>query len=230
MSLMQGDNPLQTTTEVLGPDAMRAADEDILTQLMAAPARKPRGRPPGSKNKPKTDETGSYIPPGKRASSGSATGEGQSEQAKVEAKQKLAKEYEKKILEFNTELMSWLVSNGIPAGLLFKNGQPPNQPITNSNWTDLAQQIAVPPHLAKMAGLTAAEIQSSTIGTSVFDTIQGDSPIRLVILIGGTLLVGIPYLRNLNEIRKRVAAMQEAAEQFNREQARAGAPPMQVVG
>jgi hypothetical protein len=231
-SVMQGSYP-SDGPEVLGPDAMKAADAEILAQLAAAPARKPRGRPAGSRNRPKVDDSGNFVPPGRRRT----TTEPQDEtseaelQRKIAVKKRLAGEYERKILEGNEALLGFLIQNGVAAGLLYKNGQPPNQGAkVNPNWTDLANQLAIPPHLAKVAGYTAAEIQSSTIGTSVISTLEGDSPIRLLVLLGATLVVGVPYLRNLNEIRKRMVAAQQAVDQYNMQQARAAAPPMQVVG
>jgi hypothetical protein len=231
-------SPLSPGGEVLGPEATKAADDALLAKLMAAPAKPTRGRPPGSRNKPKTDDSGNFVPPGSRGKTTTSTTDSTDEAAeaarraaKVAAKKRLADEYEAKILQANTQLFSWLIQGGIPPGFLFKNGQPPNQPAGNPNWTDLAHQIAIPPHLAKMAGLTAAELQSSTIGTSIFDTIEGDSPIRLIVLIGGTLLVAVPYLRNLNEVRKRLTALMEAQEQYNREQNRSQPMPSQgIVG
>ncbi len=230
--IMSSSDPLLTGPETLSADATKAADAAILEQLMAAPSKPRRGRPLGSLNKPKTDDAGTFKPPGRsKTTTGSINlDDDDKKMLAVEAKKKLAKEYEKKILEGNTQLFSWLIQQGMPPGLFFKNGQPPNQPAGNPNWTDLAHQVAIPPHLAKMLGLTAAELQSSTIGTSVFETIEGDSPIRRIVLIGGTLLVAVPYVRNLNEIRKRLGAMMEAQEQYNKEQARAGQPLQGVVG
>lgn len=232
MSMMQGDYPA-SGPEFLGPDAMKAADADILAQLAAAPARKPRGRPTGSRNKPKADSEGNFVPPGgvKKPSLLGGDNEEADRVRKVAAKKRLSAEYERKILESNETILGFLIQAGVPASLLYKNGQPPNQGAkSNPNWTDLSNSIAVPPHLAKIMGHTAAEIQSSTIGTSVISTLEGDSPIRLLILVGATVVVGVPYLRNLNEIRKRMVAAQEAVSQYNMQQARAGAPPMQVVG
>lgn len=232
MSSVMGSYPTDGP-EVLGPDAMKSADADILAQLAAAPPRRRGGRPVGSKNKPKTDDDGRFVPPGtRRTTTQQAEPTSEAELArKIATKKRLAGEYERKILEGNEQLLGFLIQNGVAAGLLYKNGQPPNQGAkANPNWTDLANQLAIPPHLAKIAGHTAAEIQSSTIGTSVISTLEGDSPIRLLILVGATLVVGVPYLRNLNEIRKRMQAANEAVMQFNAQQARAAAPPMQVVG
>lgn len=233
MSVMEGSYP-SDSPDVLGPDAMKAADEAILAQLASAPTRPRRGRPPGSRNKPKTDSEGNFVPPGQRRKTEDKAGdddEAAKARAKIEAKKRLAKEYETKVLEGNEKLLGFLIQSGMPAQLFYKNGQPPNQGDKgNPNWTDLANQVAIPQHLASLLGLTAAEIQSTTIGTSVIGTLEGDSPIRLLVLLGATLIMGVPYLRNLNEIRKRITAMQMAANQFNAEQARAGAPPIQVQG
>lgn len=227
MSVMSGDYPTQGP-EVLDAEATRAADADILAQLASAPARPRRGRPPGSKNKPKTDEHGNFIPPGQRKSPPKEPPTADDEakaKAKVAEKKQLAKTYENKILEANEQIFGFLIQAGVPAAMFYKNGVAPNQGATggNPNWTDVANQVAIPPHLAKVAGLTAAELQSSTIGSGITTVLEGDSPIRLLVLIGATVVMGVPYLRNLNEIRKRMIAMQEAANQYNQQQARAAA-------
>jgi hypothetical protein len=232
MSIMQGDYPTNGP-EVLTQDAMQAADADILAQLSAAPPRKTRGRPVGSRNKPKVDDSGTFVPPGSRRPPASSDKDDAATIAKkIADKKRLAQDYEKKILESNEQIFGFLIQAGIPPLMFYKNGQPPNQGSKiNTNWTEVANQVAIPPHLAKIAGYTAAEIQSSTVGTSITDALEGDSPIRLLVLVGATIVVGVPYLRNLNDIRKRMVAMQQAANQYQEQQARAAnAVNVQVVG
>lgn len=178
----------------LDDDATKPADKALLEVLGNQPRR--RGRPPGSKNKPKTDTaTGQLSWSGgqrPRQTAGGASPPPTDEDIKkrIEAKRRKAKEYEARILkEGNEALMQLFMATGVPAGLLYI--KPPEASTLTPNFTPLANRIAIQPMQAKVIGLTMAEWEGSTIGGKMAMGLMRDSPLRLAVLsIASVLMVG----------------------------------------
>jgi hypothetical protein len=219
VDVIPGTSPIQREPVVLDSDAMKSASDDLAMLLASAPARKTRGRPPGSKNKPKTDAEGNFIPPTRRTSAPKDETEEAKQRRKVQEKKELAKKREQQILhELNDTLLGELVHLGIPQDLLFKNGTRPEAKPLNPNYTELAAQIAIPPRVAKMWSLIAAEAEYSDIGNSIMSTVNADSPIRLIILAVVGVVVTVPWVNQLNEVRKNVTQFMEAKARFDAQQ------------
>ena len=218
VDVTQGTNPAQQGPVILGPEAMKSASDDLQALLASAPPRK-RGRPPGSKNKPKTDEEGVFIPPGQRKTTTTIPSDEAARAKKLQDKKTLAKKREEQILhELNDTLLAELVHLGIPQDLLFKSGAPRVEKPLNPNYTELASQIAIPPRVAKLWGLVAAEAESSDIGNTVMNTVQADSPIRLIVLAVAAVVVTVPWVNQLNEVRKNVNQFMEAKARYDQQQ------------
>lgn len=218
VDIVPGTSPTQTQPVILDPDAMKSASDDLASLLAQAPARK-RGRPPGSKNKPKQDEQGNFIPPGRRTSAPKDEDEAAKNRRRIEDKKALAKKREEQILhELNDTLLGELVSLGIPQDLLFKNGSGPETKPLNPNYTPLAQQLAIPPRVAKMWGLVSAEAENSDIGNTLMTTVNADSPLRLIVLAVAAVVVTVPWVNQLNEVRKNVNQFMEAKQRADAQQ------------
>ena len=189
-------------SDYLSPDALASTDAQLLAALAASPPRPRRGRPPGSKNKPKVDENGQIVPPRSPSTPKSATPTDDLAKKRL-AKAKTAQEWQNKIMtEANEGLMQLLIGMGVPTGLLYEPGYAPAAKIPNSHYTPLALKIAIPPNHAKVWGLTLAEFQSSDMGGKLTEVVAGDSPVRLIILALASLGLGAQYVKGLMELRK----------------------------
>lgn len=229
VDIAQGTSPLQTQTVVLDSEATKSASDELSALLSNAPKR--RGRPPGSKNKPKTDEFGNFLPPGQRKAAPTDQSEEARARAKIAAKQARAVQHTETILNtLNDQIMGLLISQGVPQEWLFNKGHGPSSTKqVNPAYTPLAQTIAIPKHVATLAGMTWAEAEGSAIGDTIMKTVNADSPLRLVVLGVATVLVAVPWLNSLNEVRKQVNQLQEAKAQYDAQQQQANAANVNPV-
>jgi len=189
----------------LDPEALKSVDLSIFSSIgtpptsqMRVPAR--RGRPPGSRNKPKVTTPAGRI----------VTEPGEVELYKrVAEKKRAADEATAKILaEGNDYIMLTLISFGLPAELLYKPGQAPTQ-VETSKYSPLGQKLAVSPTAAKIWGRTWAEFQFSDLGSRVISS-GADKAMPLYLVLSGLALV--QKLWELNEFRKQVAPFIEVMQ------------------
>lgn len=230
----QSSNPLITEPEFLDSEATKPISAaDFLRNLQTPPrqippssaAPKRRGRPPGSKNKPKIDPaTGEVIIPSS-ISGGSTSSSGDQGDAKRRAeaerrlaqKKKRAKELESKILiDLNELILELLMDAGVPANALYVN--PPEQLKEDSNYTALGGAIAFNRREAKVFSLTLSELEGSSIGGKASKVIQQDSPLRLLALGGLSLLMMGTHLKSIMEIQKQFAPFIEAQRRMKQQQ------------
>jgi hypothetical protein len=223
----QATSPLITEPESLSSEAMKAADASLMARIGAstAPSSSPfntrigastsrrRGRPPGSKNKPKIDPvTGEVVTTIRRTNTTSREPTPEEERKrKLEDKKKRAKEWENRIVsDVNDIIMDALIGVGIPPNFLYVN--PPPAKIEQSNFTALGQRISIKRTHAKVWGNTLAEFEASDYGGRVSDALVGDSPIRLLIL--GLLSLGMAgqYVRGLLQLKEQFQPFIEAAQ------------------
>lgn len=171
-------------------DATRATDTDILNALGAMPKR--RGRPPGSKNKPKMDADTGQLSGGPRPrQTATPTADAKVDiERRIREKKKRTDELEAKIIhDGNQALMQLFVTLGVPPKLLYN--RPPEAKTLTPNFTPLANQIAIQPTTAKILAMTLAEWEGSSMGAKVATTMMQDSPLRLAVLsIGSVLMIG----------------------------------------
>ena len=193
-----------------------ASQSDVLANRPPEPPRRGRGRPPGSPNKT----------PIQRA---------QEEKAKAEARlagiqgpsaeEVLAKAREKAAAikadteqmahwiseELNDYLMQAIITAGIPATMLYRDGHVPKAIANNDKYTELGNALAIPPTLAQSAARLAAEAKATDSGSKLA-VATGNGRAGLVVAGIGTLFGTVTYARRVNDVLKRFKQVAELAE------------------
>lgn len=204
--IVQGDERITSITE-LTEEAMRPTDFEVLAALNAPKKRGP-GRPKGSRNRPKVDPgvPGSgpmqMRTPTRRTTSTSESDSDEERARRLQAKSEKSRAYADRIVtELNDQIMLAFISMGVPAPLLYKNGQGPAPKLPDSNLTPFGQRIAVSPMVAKPVASFLAELEFSEAGTKAVTAVT-DS--QWTLIIKGVVAVGavVYYLNGLNQIRK----------------------------
>ena len=198
-------------------DATKATDTDLLKALGSMPKR--RGRPPGSKNKPRMDsETGQLSGGPRRPQTATPTETVKKAlEARLKEKKKRTDELEARILnEGNQALMQVFTSVGVPASMLYI--KPPEAKTLTPNFTVLANRLAIQPTTAKVLAMTLAEWEGSTVGAKASAIILKDSPLRLAVLsIASILMIG-QQVRTVMEVRKQFEPFIAAHKKDQKEQ------------
>lgn len=166
---------------------------------LVADARRPRGRPPGSKNTVSTDE----IEAKRRAKL-------------ADEKAKKVDEYSTKVAsEINEQLLGFLMGQGVPANMLYVNGQPP-VPIVNSNYTELANQIVVKPFTAKAVASFVVDLEYSDRGAKIAASISGGSVGMIIkgVIAGACVLT---YVKGLADAYQSLKPLAEAYAEAQRQ-------------
>lgn len=206
-------NPARLTGEATMP-----TDTELLKALGSMPKR--RGRPPGSKNKPRMDsETGQLSGgPRPRQSATPADTVRKAQEERIKQKRKRAEELEARIIsEGNQALMQVFVSVGVPPSLLYI--KPPEAKTLTPNFTALANRLAIQPTTAKVLALTLSEWEGSTVGAKIAATMLKDSPLRLAVLsIASVVLVG-QQVKTVMEVRKEFEPLLQAYKKSQQEKA-----------
>jgi hypothetical protein len=221
----------------LSPDANTKITPDFIQSLqnpssdLPTNAGKRRGRPPGSKNRPKVDATGhvSYQGPTPPPKTSPIT-TSEAIEKKVRAKQLLAKRRSAQVqTELNEGILMLLVSGGVPPEMLYK--EPPEILDDSSNYQPLAKRILFSKTEANILGRAAAEIESSQWGTAASSKLVGDSPLPMIIssVLGVAVLVS--HFKGVMKVRDELApyleAYKEAKKQNKRGTNNNAKPPME---
>jgi len=205
----------------LSPDAKARITPDMIMALQGGKSDRPtnapgrRGRPPGSKNRPKMDDTGqvTYIgPSGDKPSTKVAD----AIEKKVRAKQLLAKKRATQVQkELNEGILMLLVSVGVPPELLYK--VPPETIDETSNYQPLAKRLVFSKVEANILGRAAAEIESSQWGAGISSKLVGDSPLPMIIssVLGVAVLVS--HVKGVLEVRDQLAPFLEAYKESKKQ-------------
>jgi hypothetical protein len=207
----------------LSPDAKARITPEMIMALQGGKSDRPtnapgrRGRPPGSKNRPKVDDTGqvSYIgpPSGSKPSSANVA---EAIEKKVRAKQLLAKKRAAQVqTELNEGILMLLVSAGVPPELLYK--VPPETIEDTSNYQPLAKRIVFSKVEANILGRAASEIESSQWGAGISSKLVGDSPLPMIIssVLGVAVLVN--HVKNVLQLRDELAPFLEAYKESKKQ-------------
>ena len=126
------------------------------TKARATTPTKPRGRPPGSKNKPKDGVKPQVVPDLDEL------------RKKAEAISARSDELAVKVADtINENLMLLLTSLGTPASFLYLPGQEPKTAASNSKYTELGNSIALSPHQANIIGHFLAHLEQTDTGQKV---------------------------------------------------------------
>lgn len=208
----------------LSSDAMQPTNLDLLGQLNQAAASKPkRGRPVGSRNKPKE-------PPGvvgmggpssltsPRGRSSGTTTDAKSDPLKIAAAKaaKTAAYTERIVGEFNDNIMLVLSGLGIPAQLLYKPGKEPVAVTVSDSYGPLGNAIAVKPHQAKAVASFLTELEFSSSGQRMAARVgTGPGPLALKGLVA--LAATGQWVSEVRKVRTQlapfIAALQAQAKQ-----------------
>jgi len=180
---------------ILNQEATKSATLDLLSTLSRTTKSRgstgrPRGRPLGSKNKPKIDPLTGQLSGGPKPKADQQPSTVEELKKRNAAKKKRAEELEARILEEGNEaLMSMFIGLGVPAQMLYL--KPPPIKVVNSNYTPWANRIAIKEGTAKVLSLTAAEWESSNAAAQIAVNVMKDSPLRLAVLsIASVFMVG----------------------------------------
>jgi hypothetical protein len=170
------------------PPALKATTEQFSIAPSARPVgapdprtgvpKRPRGRPPGSRNRVREPDGGRNtpstvtIPPGRRPPSTPPTDDEEKKrlQQKQEKKER-AEQYAEYInKELNDQLFMFLIASSggaIKAEHLYKEGRVPPKAAGNPNFSDMGNAIAIPPDVADSWGKLLAELSYTGTGKSV---------------------------------------------------------------
>jgi hypothetical protein len=173
------------------------------TNLSAQPS-KSRGRPPGSRNRPRVPEGGINPPqkiniPNSARNTSSSDSESQKKELQLE-KEKTAEKISSYIRnDINDKLFMALIgmSNGhIKAEHLFKEGKIPAKAVTNPAYTEMGNAISIPPDVADSWGKLLAELSTTSVGKTLIKS-GGSSNLNLIVTAGAVLISSYRYAMTL---------------------------------
>lgn len=181
---------------------------DSRQEMPKTPAR--RGRPPGSKNKPKEANVIDVKSMTK---------------AEAEARRKKKDELAAKIVATaNDNIMALLMSQGVPSMLLYKPGREPSVAPNDSPYQDLGYRVSIKPMQANaVASFIIALENNEKVGT-VVSALSGDTDSTLSLVLKGvfaTVMVG-QYVKGVVEVYKMMQPLLEANRAYQEAQKRSG--------
>lgn len=215
--VVQGTSPLIKEPEVLSAEALRpASDDDIFAALdrvatnKVTPTRRPRGRPPGSKNK---------TPAQKLAESNPEAAKVLEESQKREAKKARAGEIEKQIYgELNDQLMTLLIGSlNINPDWIYLPGKGPVIQKKDERFTELGNMLAIPPNLAHSVARLASELETTGVGQSVSGVAQ-NSNVGLIVAGAMTLFGTFQYVKTLSNTFEKLKPLLDAKKAYEASQ------------
>lgn len=226
--VIQATSPVVQTPTSLTKEALTEADARLLEDLgNLSRTPKRRGRPPGSKNKPKeAGIVGAGNPattPTRRSTRSTDTGAPVIDPSKtLVAKKAKTEEYTKQIVnQVNDQLLMMLVTVGIPPETLYKNKTGPQAQSFRSDLTDAGQRIAINPSMAHAVASFLTELEFTETGTKIAQSVgtgNGAIVLKGLFALGAIFqyLRGIqhifPMLRAYAEAQAMKAAQEEAAK------------------
>lgn len=110
--------------------------------------------------------------------------------------------------ELNDYIMQALITGGVPATMLYKDGHIPKALANNDKYTELGNMLAIPPNLAESAARLAAEVKATDGGSKVAAA-TGNGRAGLVVAGIGTLFGTVTYARRVNDVVKRLRQLEE---------------------
>lgn len=218
--IYESQSPVVRDPTALTEDATRSSSGDDLMRILGSQTRR-RGRPPGSKNKPKMDRETGQLSGGPRPRQEATTAQQaqQVRERRIRDKKRRASELEDKILkDANEAIMSILMGAGVPGEILYQQGHIPEQKVSGSHYTPIGNKIAIQRFEARVLALTLAEMEGSDIGGKISSKIAEDSPIRLAFLGIASVLVVSQHVKGVLEMRKQFEPYLKAYQEAKRAQ------------
>jgi hypothetical protein len=186
-----------------------------------------RGRPPGSRNRPKEVESGSdtgtrvQIPQGPAPTVDKAEEEAKKRRVKAERAKKIS---DYLAGDFSEQALEMLVSGTkIPANLIFTERAATVKRSTNPNLTEFGQRFAVPPDVAEAWGKVLAEFASSAQGGKIAESFESGSA-GLIIACLLCFLTTARWGRSLKEDFDKVQELLTRMAETEGQQAEGGNP------
>lgn len=182
--------------------------------------KRPRGRPPGAKNKPKEPELG-YNPPmelgrGKdtpRPSSNDSVDKDANKKAEKKAR---AEDYAKYITEdINDKIFMAVVlmsKNKIKPDAFYLPGKAPAAKQSDSRLSELGNAVAIPPDMANSWGKLLAELSYTDAGKSA-TKYAGTSSLTILGAALTALVTSIQYVTSVKSVVDGIQLMQEMANE-----------------
>lgn len=184
----------------------------------ASVPRRGRGRPPGSKNKStlERERIAASLPPPRQPNvppSETPKREPPTAEeilAKKRARESRANDISAKIQEdLNDGIMMLLVSMGVPAELLYKEGYVPEHQVKASKFTPLASNVVVGPLQANVYGKFLAALEDTETGRKVTgNTSTGNGPLIVYGLL--SIAASVQYVQGLSQFTKNISPILEA--------------------
>lgn len=200
-------------TEALSlKDRLRASSSSATDKVSAEiqGIKRGRGRPPGSKNRPKE-------PAGDKPTAPT----GAELLKERETKKKRSDQIAGQITgELNEALMKFLISQGAPPALLYNEG---HMPVSINKmagkYTEVGTKLAVDDFTASMVAAFVVEVEDSDIGGQMVAKATG-GPVALVVkgLVAGACVVG--YLNGVRQVMKQIEPVAQAYREYQRQQNR----------
>lgn len=169
--------------------------------------RRSRGRPLGSRNKPKTEEEVSKPV--------SHVDKAKEEKAKKERVDKLAQSITDGL---NQQIMNFLMSQGVPSSVLYKNNM---APITEQTiYTNIGERVALQPLQANAVASFLVALDENTTSNDAIEKLTSGT--TGLILKGGfaLLTVGI-YFRNVGKAWEQMQPMLRAKRVYEEQRKKA---------
>jgi hypothetical protein len=208
--IVQSTSPVVRQPVPLGRDALQEADAELLKLLNEAPARPKRGRPVGSRNKPKAS---GVVGSGGREDA-KTDKEGKPDLSEV-ARLKIAKTeaYTAQIVQgFNDQILMVLVSVGVPPQALFLDGKGPKPQNFRNDLTAVGNRVAIQPSQAHAIASFLTELEFTDTGSRLAKSVgSGNGAMALKGLLA--FAATVQYLQGLNSFRKEIEPLLQQLRQ-----------------
>lgn len=207
--IVQDTSPLTTSPTKLGAEALKPTTLSLLNDLETGRTRQPskvpastvlnapprRGRPLGSKNKPKDE------PP---------------DPAKIRAeKKKKRDEYTTRILEdANDQILALFISMGVPSDKVYKPGMEPAGDTESKKYTPLGSRLTISRFQAQTVASFLVDLEGSDLGGKMVGAATDSVP---AMVVKGLMVFGIvvQYVRGVAPVLKELQQMKLDMETEN---------------
>lgn len=237
-NIVEATSPIVTRPEVLTAEALKPSSLSIAEQIarnkangtITQPKRRP-GRPPGSSSR---SNVGSSSNVNDSPSDDTEAKKAELEarriramMAKADSKKKKVDDYTNRIVsELNDNIMAAFISMGVPSTVLYKNGAPPI-PVVSSNYTPIANQLAVKPLQAKAVAAFLVDLEyaseDSMVARAMASATQGNAALAFkgILAAGAVFMYVKGAIDTMNKLGPVIQAYQAMQEQQTRQNAQA---------
>lgn len=230
-------NPTLKYPEALDVNALMATTDETIKGLNDPSPR--RGRPPGSRNKPKTFGSSQLstlqVPRSNRRPpqppKDEQTEEDKAREAAIKRQliQERTAQYRAFILtDINEYIMSAFVAMGVPTAVIYNPGQAPTEEVASERYTPIGNQLAIGPQQSKYLARFAAEMAATDVGNKTTGLVT-EGPVALVIS-GAFAAFGVfQWASNVMKVRKAVEPLIAAYKAAQAQGAKKDVPETETV-